>query len=274
MRFLLLGHLEILTADGAPLEVSRVKQRQLLALLLLDSPGAVTVERCVRALWGEAAPPSARRNLQTYIAGLRKILATSDVAIATLPGGYRLAGIGDGLDVSSFESLRSRAALALGVGQDALAIQVLREALDMWRGSALQDLAESSEVFRNAATRLDGWRMAAVSDFADACMRMESYETAIDQLRGAIFWDPLREDLRGRLMLAYHLSGRRADALLAFHDCRDALLQRLGVGPSHTLALLHNKILMDDPHLRSGRVAAVWRSWTGLDNPEGRQPIM
>ncbi|TMR93517.1 AfsR/SARP family transcriptional regulator [Nonomuraea basaltis] len=249
MRFFLLGYFEIQKADGAPLAVSRVKQRQLLALLLLDSPSVVTTERCIRALWGEEVPPSARRNLQTYIAGLRKALAVSEVTIETVPGGYRMAGIGDGLDLTAFETLRSRAALALSVGQDAAGIQVLREALDMWRGSALQDLAESSEVFRNAAIRLDGWRLTAIGDFADGCIRMGAYETAIDQLRAAISWDPLREDLRGRLMLAYHLSGRRADALLAYHECRAALVQRLGVGPSHALALLHNKILMDDPHL-------------------------
>jgi DNA-binding SARP family transcriptional activator len=249
MRFFLLGHFEIQKADGSPLAVNRVKQRQLLALLLLDSPGVVTTDRCIRALWGENVPPSARRNLQTYIAGLRKALAASEVRIQTMPGGYRMAGIGDGLDLTAFESLRSRAVHAYSMGQHAAGIQMLREALDMWRGSALQDLAESSEVFRNAAIRLNGWRMTAVSDFAEGCIRMGAYETAIDQLHAAISWDPLREDLRGRLMLAYHLSGRRADALLAYHDCRDVLVQRLGVGPSHALALLHNKILMDDPHL-------------------------
>jgi SARP family transcriptional regulator, regulator of embCAB operon len=249
MRFLLLGHFEIHRPDGSHLAVTRVKHRQLLALLLLDSPHAVSTDRCIAALWGEDAPPSARRNLQTYVADLRKGLACSGVSIQTVPGGYRVTGVADRLDLSHFESARSAAAAALSARDDASAVRLLREALDLWRGAALQDLADSSQALRNAATQLDERRMATVSDFAGACVRLGVYEEAIDQLRIAVAWAPLREDLRAQLMLALHKSGRRADALLTYHDCRAALVERIGVGPSHTLTALHDRILMQDGNL-------------------------
>ncbi|GAA0411935.1 hypothetical protein Acor_15910 [Acrocarpospora corrugata] len=249
MRFLLLGHFEIHHPDGGLLAVTRIKHRQLLALLLLDSPHAVSTDRCMTTLWGEHAPPSARRNLQTYVAELRKGLASSGVSIETVPGGYRVTDVADHLDLSAFESMRSRAAMALSARDDAVGVHLLRNALDLWRGSALQDLVDSSEALRNAATQLNERRMAAVGDFASGCIRLGAYEDAVDQLQIAVAWAPLREDLRARLMLALHKSGRRAEALLAYHDCRAALVERIGVGPSQALTSLHNRVLMEDPSL-------------------------
>ncbi|MEO3808038.1 BTAD domain-containing putative transcriptional regulator [Sphaerisporangium sp. B11E5] len=249
MRFLLLGHFEIHQPDGRLLAVTRIKHRQLLALLLLDSPHAVSTDRCIAALWGEDAPPSARRNLQTYVAELRKGLVCSGVSIETVPGGYRVTDVADRLDLSAFEAMRSGAAKALSARDDTAVVQMLRDALDLWRGSALQDLADSSDALRNAATQLNERRMAAVSDFAGGCIRLGAYEEAIDQLRVAVTWAPLREDLRAQLMLALHKSGRRADALLAYHECRAALVERIGVGPSQTLTILHDRILMEDRSL-------------------------
>nr|WP_062343095.1 AfsR/SARP family transcriptional regulator [Herbidospora sakaeratensis] len=249
MRFLLLGHFEIHRPDGSQLSVTRIKHRQLLALLLLDAPHTVSTERCIAALWGDAAPPSARRNLQTYIADLRKGLACSGVEIRTVPGGYRVTDVEDRLDLADFEAARSAAAAALAERDDAEAARLLRDGLALWRGGALQDLADSSEALRNAATRLDERRTAAVGDFAGACIRLGNYDEAIDQLRVAVARVPLREDLRARLMLALHKSGRRADALLAYHDCRAALVEHIGVGPSATLTALHDRILMEDASL-------------------------
>jgi DNA-binding SARP family transcriptional activator len=137
MRFLLLGHFEIEKPDGRTVGITRVKHRQLLALLLLDAPQVVSTERCIRGLWGERSPASARRNLQTYIAGLRQALVGSRVRIETVPGGYRITGLGcDGLDVADFESLRRQAALALTSVQDAT--EMLGAApRPAWRGGAV-----------------------------------------------------------------------------------------------------------------------------------------
>lgn len=249
MRFLLLGHFEIHRPDGGLLAVTRIKHRQLLALLLLDAPHAVSTDRCIATLWGEQAPASARRNLQTYVADLRKGLACSGVAIETVPGGYRVTDVADRLDLSAFESKRSEAAVATSARDDAAAVRMLRDALVLWRGSALQDLADSSEALRNAAVQLNERRMSAVSEYAAGCVRLGAHEEAIDQLRLAVTWAPLREDLRAQLMLALHKSGRRADALLAYHDCRAAMVERIGVGPSQTLTTLYDRILMEDRSL-------------------------
>ncbi|WP_062357543.1 AfsR/SARP family transcriptional regulator [Herbidospora yilanensis] len=249
MRFLLLGHFEIQRPDGSRLALTRIKHRQLLALLLLDSPHTVPTERCIAVLWGDGAPPSARRNLQTYIADLRKGLACSGVEIRTEPGGYRMTDVEGRLDLAEFEAARSAAATALAERDDAAAARLLRDGLALWRGGALQDLADSSDALRNAATQLDERRTAAVGDFAGACIRLGAYEEAIDQLRVAVARAPLREDLRARLMLALHKSGRRADALLVYHDCRAALVEHIGVGPSTTLTALHDRILLEDAGL-------------------------
>jgi DNA-binding SARP family transcriptional activator len=119
----------------------------------------------------------------------------------------------------------------------------------LWRGPALQDLADGSDALRNAAVHLNEQRAAAVRDLAGAYIRLGAFEEAITQLRAAISRDPLREDLHAQIMMAFHKSGRRAEALLAYHDCRAALMEQIGVGPSRTLTLLQNRILLDDSSL-------------------------
>lgn len=249
MRFLLLGNFEIRLDDGSPLAVSRVKHRQLLVRLLLDSPWVATVDRCVATLWDERQPASARRNLQTYVAALRSTLNPYGLGIETAPGGYRIMVTPQDLDLAEFETLRARGTLALRSGDDEAAADLLHRALGLWRGKALNDLIDGSETLRNAATQLNDRRLTAIRDYVQACVRIHAYGEAVDQLRLAIAGEPLREDLWAELMLVLHKSGRRADALFAFRDCRVALIDQVGLEPAQRLVALHERILLDDPAL-------------------------
>src|SRR3954468_2427478 len=102
MKFRLLGPLEVRDGD-APVVIGAPKQRALLALLLLHHGERVSVERIADALWGEAAPATATKTVQVYVAQLRKALGEG--VLVTEPGGYRAVVAGEDLDVVAFERL-------------------------------------------------------------------------------------------------------------------------------------------------------------------------
>src|SRR5919205_3857466 len=73
LEFRILGPLEV-TGDDGPLELPAGKPRALLAVLLLSRDEVVSVDRLVDELWGEAPPPTAAKNVQGYVARLRRVL--------------------------------------------------------------------------------------------------------------------------------------------------------------------------------------------------------
>src|SRR5438270_13217263 len=195
MEFRILGPVEIATSDG-PVAVERAKQRALLALLLLKADEVVSSDRLIDALWGERPPETASKALQVHVSQLRKALGAP--LIKTRSPGYVLELGEHDLDVRRFERLHQEARSLAGTDPVA-ARRCLGDALDLWRGPALADLAY--EPFAQAEiARLEEMRVAAVEDRIDADLALGRHSQLVGELEVLIAQNPLRERLREQLM--------------------------------------------------------------------------
>ncbi len=242
MEFRLLGPLEAINGD-APVVLGGPKQRALLARLLLDANRTVSVDRLVDDLWGEDVPGTAVKMVQIYVSQLRKALPDA-VPLHTRAPGYAIEVEPDHLDIERFRRLREEARASLDAADAATASRLLGEALSLWRGRAL---AEFNEPF--AATErahLEELHLASIEDRIDADLALGRHSNVIGELEALIAEHPLRERLRGQLMLALYRSGRQADALDAYQALRKTMDEQLGIEPSHALKALHQQILNQD----------------------------
>jgi class 3 adenylate cyclase len=238
VRFRLLGTLEV---DGLADDtlLRRTKLRALLALLLLNANRPVSRDALVDGLWGEHEPATARGALQNYVSQLRKALGAE--VIVTREPGYMAAVDQEDVDVLVFERLVASAAEAEARERAAC----LREALALWRGPALADLAD--EPFARVwIGRLEGLRMTAFEGLVAAELELGRHSELVSELESAIDEDPYRERLRALLMLALYRAGRQADALAAYRDARNAL-DEYGIEPGQELQRLERAILQHDP---------------------------
>ena len=255
MDFRLLGPLEVVERDR-PLALGGAKQRALLAVLLLHANDVVSTERIVDLLWGESPPSTVAKSVQTYVSRLRKELGTG--RLLTRTPGYVLRVDPSELDLARFERL---VAQARGTDPESAA-QLLNEALALWRGPPLADLAY--EPFAQAAVvRLEELRLAAVEQRFDAELAAGRHAEVAGALEAFVQEHPLRERLRGQLMLCLYRAGRQADALEAFRSARAVLVEELGIEPGRTLCQLHEAILSQDPRLDLPADAPVDRAPRG-----------
>ena len=250
MEFLILGPLEA-RVDGRALALGGAKQRSLLALLLLHRDEVVSTDRLIDGLWGEAPPATAVKVVQVYVSRLRRLLRPSGEGrgrLLTRPPGYVLELGADELDLDRFEGLVERAGRAMAGGDPAAASAALGRALAMWRGPPLADLA--FEPFAHAAAaRLEEQRLAALESRIAADLALGRAPELIGELGALVGEHPLRERLRGSLVLALYRAGRQVEALEAYRDARRALVDDLGIEPSPELAELERAILRHDPAL-------------------------
>lgn len=246
-QFRLLGPLS-LQLDGQPVALGGQKRRALLATLLLEAGDQVTRDRLIDALWGEDPPDTARNTLQVYVSQLRKLLP--DGLLETSAGGYRLAVDRSSVDVFEFVELAQAGRSALTIGDANGAAETLRTALALWRGPALADLAW--EPFAQAeVARLEELRLAALEDRIDADLALGRHGQLVGELERLVAEHPLRERVRGQLMLALYRSGRQADALAVYQRARRALVDELGIEPGESLRKLERAILAQDPSLNA-----------------------
>lgn len=246
MEFRILGPLEVLR-DGRPVPLTRAKQRALLLALLLRANEVVSVDSLVDALWGERPPPTAHVALQGHVSQVRKVLPPQ--TLLTRPPGYVLQIEPEWVDAYRFGLLRAQAREALGAGDPHTAATALHEALALWRGSPLVDLADDS-LLRGEAGRLEELRVAAVEERVEAELAAGRDGDLVPELESLVQASPFRERLRAQLMLALYRAGRQADALQAYADARQALVEELGIEPGPDLQRLQQQILRQDPVLR------------------------
>ena len=247
MDFRILGALEA-RANGSRLPLGGPKQRALLAMLLLEANEVVSRDRLIDGLWGESPPPTASHTLDSYVSRLRKTLADDGARLITRPPGYLLrTGPGE-LDLDRFERLAADGARALDAGEHELAARKLREAESLWRGRPLADV--EYEPFAQAhVQRLEELALEATEQRVDAELTLGHCNGLIAELEALVARHPLRERLRGQLMLALYRAGRQADALAAFRDGRVLLREELGLEPSPHLQELELAMLKQDPAL-------------------------
>jgi DNA-binding SARP family transcriptional activator len=242
VEFRVLGPLQVLV-DGGELELRRPKQRALLALLLLRVGEVVSADRLVEELWAGKPPKTAVGSLQNLVSGLRKQLGAG--SIQTHAPGYRLVLDPEQVDLNRFERLVSRAGETEEAQRRA---SLLREALALWRGPALADLA--LEPFAQIEiVRLEERRTAAREDLLDAELELGRHAQLVGELEALVSEHPLRERLRGQLMLALYRSGRQAEALEAYRLARETLVEELGIEPASELQQLEQSILRHDKAL-------------------------
>ncbi len=254
MRFLILGPLEV-RGERGPVALGGAKPRAALAVLLLHRNQPVSAERLALALWGEDAPAGATKTVQVHISRLRKALDDPEV-IVTSAAGYCLRVRPGELDAAEFERLAADGRQALAGGQADRAAGLLRDALKLWRGAPLADLA--FDTFHAAeVAQLEERRLSALETRIEA--DLESGRQAaqlIAELRQLVAANPTRERFAAQLMLALYRCGRQTEALETYRDARRSLLAEIGVEPGPWLRELEASILRQDVALDPGAVVA------------------
>src|ERR1035438_1072419 len=249
MEFFLLGSLLVCPAAKAEVRVPPGKQRVLLAVLLLHSNHVVSADVLVEALWGSEPPPSARAAMRNYVKRLRTVLddAGHDL-IRSVSGGYLIRVPAGDLDVTRFEELERAGQGAAAAGDWDHAADLLRAALSLWRGEALED-ARSEWLAVRELPRLAELRLRALETRIDLDLRLGRRAEAIAELWRLTNLHPLRERLYRLLMLALCQDGRYAEALAVYQSARRVLITELGTEPGPDLRRLHQRILTSDPAL-------------------------
>jgi predicted ATPase/DNA-binding SARP family transcriptional activator len=244
MEYRILGPLEV-ERDGAAATAKGRKPRALLGLLLLHRNEPVAADRLIDDLWGESAPATAANTLQVYVSQLRKLVPDR---LTTEGGAYRLRVDPGELDAERFERFAEAGAKAIGRRSYGEAAELLGQALGLWRGPALADLRYDAFA-QGEIARLEELRVAAVEDRIEAELGLGRHDQLIGELEALVAEHPLRERCRGLLMLALYRAGRQADALEAYRDVRETLVEELGLEPGPGLRELEQAILRQDEAL-------------------------
>jgi YVTN family beta-propeller protein len=247
IEFRILGPLEA-EDEGRLVPLGGSRQRAVLAILLLHRGEVLSVDRLVDELWGEQPPDTATKTVQVYVSRLRKELG-QDVVL-TRGGGYLLDIEPDQLDAERFQRLTAEGRDALERGEARSASELLRQALDLWRGPPLGDLAYEPFA-RSHIARLEELRLVALEHRIEADLALGKHAALIPEFETLVREHPTRERLRAQLMLALYRSGRQTDALASYRDARRALVDELGLEPTRELQELERAILAQEPALDS-----------------------
>ena len=257
MEFRVLGPLAVSGARGRKVAVQGSRRCELLAILLLHANEHLSAARLAEELWPNGKPKSAHNALQVHISYLRKVLGEQS-AIATAAAGYSLRVDLDRIDARRFERLLIEGRKQLATRAPEAASQTLRDALSLWRGPALADFRDAPFAQADIA-RLEELRLAALEDRIDADLALGRHAELVAELESLVAAHPLRERLRGQLMLAFYRAGRQADSLDEFRRARRVLVGELGIEPSIALKALQAAILRQDPSLdREGGDGLAW----------------
>jgi DNA-binding SARP family transcriptional activator len=252
MQFQILGPLEV-RRQGSPVAVGAAKQRALLAILLVHANELVSSDRLIDELWPQP-PETAANTLQVYVGKLRKALepgrargAPAEVLITRAPG-YMLRVEAGQLDADRFERLLAEGGRAREAGEAQLAAEALREALAQWRGDALADFVYEPFA-QGEIARLEELRTVALEERLEVDLALGRHAAIVGELEALVREHPLRERLRGQLMLALYRDGRQAEALEVYRDARRTLTDELGIDPGPELQRLEGAILRQEAEL-------------------------
>ena len=250
MEFRVLGPLEV-SKDGRLLPLGGRQQRAVLAILLLQANQVVSANALINALWGERAPESAANTIQGYVSRLRKLLSNGDCeAVVFRSPGYVLEVESEQVDSYRFERLVRDAAQLRASDNLEPARALLDDALALWRGEVLADLALDSFVSPELG-RLEELRLSALEQRIALDLALGRHAEVVAELESLVAEHPLREQLRGDLMLALYRSGRQADALEIYRKGRQLLVSELGIEPGPEIRELERAILGQDPSIEA-----------------------
>jgi DNA-binding SARP family transcriptional activator/predicted ATPase len=243
MELRLLGPIQVV--DGPRhIELGSPKQRTLFALLALAQNQTVSRDRLVGDLWPEAPPDRAEHNVEVYVSRLRKYFPPThaEIALETAPRGYRLRIDESRNDLRQFERLVAQARRERRGNRTALAVSLFEQALALWRGPALADVANEPAVAAHAAL-IDDLRVDAAQERLELEVAMGHTREVIPKIERLLAEHPAREELLELLMLALYRAGRQSDALRAYRRFRSALVEQVGIEPGPKVAALEREIL-------------------------------
>lgn len=239
-----LGPLELRLAHG-PVALG-APRRAVLEMLALRAGQPVPTKSLWSGLWGDSAPPSAAKVLQSHISHLRHVLPPG--AIATVGSGYLLQLDHGAVDASRFERSLQEAAEQRDAGDLAEAVGTLVDGLGLWRGDPCPELTEHSWASA-AVVRLEEFRRQAEDDLSDLRLALGEHDRLVGDLEAGVASEPLRERRWAQLMLALYRAGRQADALRAYARLRANLAEQLGISPSAELVALERSVLAQSDDL-------------------------
>jgi predicted ATPase/DNA-binding SARP family transcriptional activator len=253
LGFGLLGPLSVTRAQ-TPLQLGGRQQRAVLALLLVEAGGVVSTDRLVDVLWDDHVPKGAIATLHTYVSHLRDLLepgrprGAAGSVLLTEPTGYWLRVDGASVDAAVFEQRARSGRVMFESGRLAHASAELAEALDLWRGPVLADLADY-EFARLEAARLDELRLGAIDARIEVDLLLGRHAELVAELDQLTASHPVRERLHAQRMLALYRCGRQTEALAGYHQLRESLAEELGIDPGPAIDELQRRILRHDPAL-------------------------
>lgn len=241
-----LGTLEVVGVHG-PVTLPGRKHRRLLAALVLADGRPCSVQAVIDAVWGAAAPASARKLVHLYVSQLRKVLPDG-VRIESRPAGYALALEGDILDSARFVRLAGEAAASLAGGNPHLALSLAEQADGLWRGTPFTEL-QDEEIARVDVHRLEEIRRGLTLDRLDALLQLGRHERALPEALALADSEAVHDRAQALAMIALYRADRQADALDRYALHRRRLDEELGLEPSAALRELQRQILRQDPTL-------------------------
>ncbi|MFJ6194602.1 AfsR/SARP family transcriptional regulator [Micromonospora sp. NPDC092111] len=245
MEFRVLGAVEA-WAQGVRVDLGGRQPRLVLAVLLLEPDRVVPVDRLIDLVWGQTPPRSARGTVQALVSRLRAALRRAGLPVELVgqDPGYLLRVDPLAVDAHRFTALTAQARAA---GDDT-AVDLFDQALALWRGEPLADVADE-QVRHRLCAGLREARWAAVEDRADVLLRQGRSRQVAGELADPVARHPDRQRLVGQLMLALHREGRADRALATYRQVRDRLADELGLDPAPALRRLEEGILRADPAL-------------------------
>ena len=245
MEFGLLGPLRITSGTGDVISLGGPRQRTVMAHLVLGVNRELTQDQIIDRVWGDRPPASARGSLQAYVSRLRSALGPD--RLEGRSGSYVLRASPDEVDALRFDALRAEGRL-LALTDPEVAARCLRSALDLWRGSALSDLAGEPSLAA-AIARLSDERLSAGEEWVELELSLGRPALVVPYLEELLAEQPYREPLWRQLVLALYRSGRQQDALDAYARARCVLADDLGLDPGPDLRRMHDRVVRQDPTL-------------------------
>jgi DNA-binding SARP family transcriptional activator len=293
MYFRVLGSMAVEGSGGQPLQLKGLRQRAVLAALLIEAGRPVSADELADMVWDGEPPRQAAGTLQAYLSRLRRILEPDRDGrgrpwqlLRKAGSGYQLTVEPDQVDACRFESLCRRASSGAADGPDpGEQVVLLDEALASWRGEPYADF-RYFHFTRPAVSRLEELRGWAVETRAESMLALGRHLEVASELPYRVRQDPYRERLRVLQMLALYRSGRQADALACYQEARKVLVEELGLEPGTELRSMEQAIIAQDPALdvpMTGAQNLPASGWPGtapakaegqLDpHPHGRPPM-
>ena len=256
MQFRILGPVEIRDErTGLKILPTGAKQRALLGTLVVKSGHVVSVQRLIDELWGQHPPANATNALQAHVARLRRLLPLPEPGsgeqhhewIVTRSLGYVLRLGRNTTDAKRFNELAAQGRAAVA-DDPQHAAELLRTALALWRGPALEGSVRG-DICAAEAAQLEEMRLTALETLYDACLRAARHDEIIGELEELTTDHPMRERFHDLLMVALYRCGRQAEALSVYDRARKRLVRELGVEPGPALRGRMDAILRHDPGL-------------------------